>query len=216
MVSICFTCPHPPSFTSFPLLLSFIPFQLASSNLQYIFSFFFACLTHFLSISPSSLFSPVFQPVSLHLSNPFSLLPPSLSRLWAILNNCSVALSFARCLSRFGCYLHTQHALTTPKTICNHTWRHVHPPTQSTVKINGVCLAQQDQSHTESHLWCTNQWPRRCVWASLFTSFSFPLIHPTVYRSLFPQTDERVTSDSFSPFPPFSWLSLSAVSFQPL
>lgn len=160
---------HPPLF-SFPChLLNFnLPLPLCNTFslfillLSYSFSFYLTFIPLLLSLTPSIFPTP-------HPSF------PSLSRLWVILNNCSTALSFGLFLSRFGCYLHTQHALTTPKTICKHTWRHVQPPTQSSVKVKGVCLAQQDQSHTESHLRCTNQWPCRCMWASLFTSLVAPL-----------------------------------------
>lgn len=191
MLPICSTCSCPPSSTSIRLPPPFIPFELVSSILQYIFSFSFSYLTHFPSVSSSSLFGSVFPPPTIFSAPPSSSLlppPPSSSRLWAILNNCSAALSFTRCLSRFGCYLHTQHARTTPKTICNRTCGHVHP---STVKENrGLSRAAGPIAHWEPLTMHQSMALQVCVGFLVHlpgcTSFSFPLIHPTVYRSLFP------------------------------
>lgn len=55
-------------------------------------------------------------------------------------------LSFAGCLSSFGCYLHKQRALTTWESVCNHTWGHARTPAYTSHKVNGY-LSHSGTNH---------------------------------------------------------------------
>lgn len=174
-----------PPLLAFPLL--FILFQLVSSTFSYIFRLLSRSIPFYLAFISLPhpilfLFCPPYTP-HLCLS---SLLPPRLAfesfRIIALGRS-----PLLGALSSFGCYLHTQRALTTLKSVCNLTRRHALTPTHTSVKVNGVVHAQLDQSHAESYLLCTNQWPCRCV--RLYLTF-FPVKHSKSQSITIPHKDK--------------------------
>lgn len=191
MVSICSTLPRPPPSSSSCLSSVIYPISTCLFHFQLHFPSLALSLRSLLSrlhlpppIPPSS--PSVLPTLPTAVSPPSSLLPPHLAfesfRIIALRRS-----PLLGALSSFGCYLHTQRALTTLESVCNLTQRHALTPTHTSVKVNGVVNAQSDRSHAESYLLCTNQWPCRCV--QLYLTFS--PVKPSQSQSItIPQKDK--------------------------
>lgn len=170
------------------------------------------------ALSSLSSFHPRFPPPLMSVTHFYSSSSPS--RLWIIQNNCSATLSSTGCLSSLGCYLHTQHALTTLKNVCSHTLRLAHTPHTLLFQGKwGSCrtagpITFREQLMVISGTACgpTGVWGLPCL--SPWLHLSFIPIKPANSLSTTPKGWMNCYSDSFcSCFPrafsPPAWFCLS-------